>query len=306
MSAASGILKNWKQKLLSLAIAVALSFYVGNMRLSERIISLPLVLRNSPGFLIPVTAFPEMITVRIKANSRQLMVFDPQDISATLDLSMARHGNNTFYVELHHNRPLEQVTLIPSEKSFQVFMDRVQVKTLPLMPVLINKPAQGYIVESFKLQPETVAVRGPVTVLRDLQSLSCRPVNIGGLNQNTERVVQPDWKGNNLSLATPVAITLSIVVTPLVQSRDFAALPLVVSNLAPEFKSGALVPERVLLRVTGSRSNVLELDAARLNPHLDLSGIRAKGRYTLPVRFSLPAGITEILAVPAEVTVVIE
>lgn len=306
MSAASGILKNWKQKLLSLIIAVALSFYVGNMRQNERIISLPLVLRNSPGFLIPVTPFPEMITIRIKANSRQLLVFDPKDISATLDLSLARYGNNTFFVELHHHRPLDQVTLIPSENSFQVFMDRVLVKTLPLTPVLINKPASGFTLDSFKLQPESVEVRGPATVLNDLQSLACRPVNIGGLNQSTERTVQPDFKGNNLSLANPVAITLSLVVAPLVQSRDFENVLLAVSNLAPDLKLREVQPARVLLKATGARTNVLELDATRLKPWLDLSGIKTKGRHTLPVRIILPAGITEMLAIPAEAVVVLE
>ena len=297
---------NWKQKLFSLLFAVALSFYVSNMRVAERFFHIPLHIRNSPGFLIPVHSFPDSIKVTAKGRPGSLMVLDPQEINASVDLSAARPGLNTFFVDLRYPKQIEGLSVMSPIKHFRVRMDRVMVKRLPLRVRFINSPAAGFIRESYRLSPETVLVRGPLSVLTSLKELYCRPVNIGGLNRSTDRAVSPDFGEHNLSLQNPVSITLSIVVVPVHLEREFKAVAVKPVGLKNGLKIKKITPGSVILRLTGERTVVKDLLSEKVAALIDLSAFTVPGRYSVPVSIQMVRGIQSFKALPASVTVEIE
>lgn len=297
------LLRNWIQKLVSLVFAVGLFFYVSKQKTADRVFQVPLRIKNQPGFLIPIKPLPRTIPVKVTGQLRRIVLVEARQITAVVDMSSATRGANTFYISLNYSGLSEDVNLSIGSRTLTVEMDLLREKYLTVKPQLVGKPAAGWAVSETEVKPPRVLVSGPLSVLKTLDELQLRPVNINGVRSDIERVVEPEFDGLNLNLKQQPRIMLIIRVKMERAQRTFKDLVVRVEGL-PDGRQ--VVDEtRVSVWLTGYKNELRSLRPAALDPLVRLPAGAAAGRYRLAVQLEAPAGFIVDKIVPKQVTIVI-
>ena len=103
---------------------------------------------------------------------------------------------------------LEVISIEP--RQFVVDLDRVVQEIRPVEPNLVGEPAAGAVVLRSEVLPPQVLIRGPESLVGDLQSLATSPVSLDGhaldFDQRAQ-VVSPDAK---IQIVQPVVVTVRV------------------------------------------------------------------------------------------------
>jgi YbbR domain-containing protein len=96
---------------------------------------------------------------------------DGEDDSLVTEVRLFAHDEE--------NSSLKETNVIPAYVNVSVAIAEVrEEKEVPVNPVLEDKPAEGFRVDSVTLEPETVTVVGARSVVNKLDSISTEGVSI--------------------------------------------------------------------------------------------------------------------------------
>jgi YbbR domain-containing protein len=191
------LLDNRALKLLSLALAVTLWFYVTSKGKTELALTIPLELRNVPQGMAVVGDVRENIEVRLQGQERALRDTSIRNrIAGVVDLSAAVPGENTVRLSPDDiRRPSGVAVTAITPYELTVRLDRVVQRTFRLRPRLRGVPAPGFVVALVDATPPRITVEGPERVVKTLESLTTLPIDIEGASKTF--TVQPriDYQG---------------------------------------------------------------------------------------------------------------
>jgi len=85
-------------------------------------------------------------------------------------------------------REIELIEVRP--RAVPLTLDRTATRTLPVRAVREGEPAEDYEVSEVAVVPEKVSVRGPETVLKQLEAVDTMPVAVTGLRERLRRTVR--------------------------------------------------------------------------------------------------------------------
>ena len=177
-----------------------------------------------------------------------------------------------------------------------------ETRTVPVRPVFEGRPAPGFALEAFSVDPQVVTLRGLPAVLADIPEVVTEPLNIDGASANEEfeaDLVLPD--GVELVDGEP-QVTVAVTIGPSVSSRTF-----LVGVICQNAGDNACLPgiDQLSLTLSGPGDTLSDLSAADLTPTLDAGGL-APGSYSLsPIVPGLPDGVELIGISQAAVPVTI-
>jgi YbbR domain-containing protein len=209
------IKENWLLKLLALAFALTLWFFVMGERKLEVGYAVPLELKNVPKGLMVANEVPSLIDVRISGPRTLLMNLRPSDISISVDLSDLQPGVTSFKrLEERLNIPsgLKVTRLSPS--FVDVKLDRIKEKEVPVKVDLTGTPAEGFRVADITAKPSEVAVRGAESELKDIAEVETDPVQVNGVKESFTLMVPVDYRGKYTSLKEQQAVEVRVRVEP--------------------------------------------------------------------------------------------
>ncbi|MBQ6374328.1 MAG: hypothetical protein IJJ45_07570 [Clostridia bacterium] len=179
---------------------------------------------------------------------------------------------------------ISQQMLNRSSSSVSVSVDVYPTKELPVSTdpanVITGQPAEGYVVQSVSMQPETVTVAADEELLEGLSELVIEPVNVDGLTQSfTARAAISQLSGlKNLS-SEQVYANVVIVEASISGWIDEVGVQVTGKGEGLSVEYGKL---RVY--VTGPRSEVERLQQEGTFVSIDLSG-KGAGVYEIVPRF---------------------
>lgn len=165
----------------------------------------PVRLAAVPGTLAVIGQDVTEVTVRLKGPRGPLRDLDAQSLVAEISLegeTVPRGPEPKSYFLLRENirkvvargvsLPLgPSVQLLGVEPStVQVTLDRVESQRLAVRPVLDGRPAEGYELGEVTAVPEKVTVRGPRSVVSQLEAIETLPVLVGGVSERLRRTVR--------------------------------------------------------------------------------------------------------------------
>lgn len=167
-----------------------------------------------------------------------------------------------------------------SSSSVSVSVDIYPTKELPVSTDLANvvtgQPAEGYVVQSVTMQPETITVAGEEELLEGLTELMIQPVSVDGMSQSfTVRAAITPLSGvKNLS-SEQVYVNVNISEASIGGRIDD------VSVLVSGKGEGLSVEYNTMsVYVTGPRSVVEQLQKDGVFVSVDLTGLKA-GTYEI-------------------------
>lgn len=142
----------------------------------------PIYYRDVPSDLQLKRASAEEVDVQVSGRRGLVSSLDPQQVRAFLNLGRIGAGEHEFVLKpgnivLPPGLEVERIT--PS--SITVEMERILEKTVHVKPELVGPPPDGFEVDTVRVKPEAVRLRGPAPLLEDLTSLKTAPVVLRNL-----------------------------------------------------------------------------------------------------------------------------
>lgn len=282
-------------KLLSVALALLLWMVVAGEERVERGLRVPLELQQFPEGLELLGDVPTTVDVRVRGASGALSRVSAGDIVAVLDLRGAKPGKRVFPVTPEQVRApfgvqIVQVTPATVAMTFEPTASR----TVPVSADIEGQPAAGYVVGKKTVDPPTVEIVGPESVVRRAAEALTEPVYVAGAREQVQESATVGMADPALRLKTrrPVTVTVEIVPAPL--ERTVHNRPVHLRNLSPILTATA-IPDVVDVGLRGSREALSRVEPDDVIAYVDLAGLGV-GEYTMTVRAdsSRDAGVTHM------------
>lgn len=209
------IFQNWLLKFISLAFAVVLWFFVmGESRMEVNHI-VPLEYENLPKGLMIASEVPSSVAIRISGPRALQVNLSPGDISLAVDLTGLSAGVTSFKrLEENLNIPSGLKITRISPSYVDVKLERVRERQVPVRVVLTGKPADGFMVESFKSQPAKVTVAGAESELKGVSEVVTEGIDLTNVQESFSQTVAISYIGNYTDLQDTKTVEVQVVLQP--------------------------------------------------------------------------------------------
>ena len=230
--------KDWVLRLVSLGIAIVLWYFVGGEDIVNKNVMVPVEVINLPRDLVISNQFKKEIEVSVSGPRSLILDIGNRGISRQVDLAQATPG--TMVLENSNdviNVPRGVKVLRIQPKSVILSLDKMIQKQFPVNPVTTGMLAPDFILKEIRMEPDSISITGPQTVLSQFDVLRTKPIDIAGLRASTQIQIPLELDPVIVDLigATTITADLDIAVET-VQKK--------ISNLSVEVKKNG-VQQRV-------------------------------------------------------------
>lgn len=287
-------LRNIVLKVSAVALALLLWVHVATNKTYDYQLNLPLKVTSVPKGLVLLSDVPRIAAVKVKATGKQLILLTNTNPELKISAADGRPGTvektiGSADLAEALGRSIESAeVLIP--RSLNLKFDKEVEKRLPVRSAIKAEAAIGFAVAAPpRIEPESVVVSGPASLLHQLKFLETTNQSLTGLIAATSQ---------RIGLALPESLHLSVSdSTVMVKVEVERAQQRTFSNLSitppPGFPAAdyEMVPSRltVVLNVPESRMSALStanISVSFRRPQLLSDTTRA------PIECVLPAGAT--------------
>ena len=198
-------------KILALVLAVIIWYFVVGEERAEVGLTIPLELVNMPRDLIVVNNLTQGIDIRVNGPRSLIRSLSTRNLSKSLDLSNSKAGTVSFSISSEGIRLPRGVAITRINPTQVMVVLQKQIrKVIPVKGRIIGRPANGYEVDSVKIRPEEVEMAGPEEVMKELENLFTKPVDISGWRDSLVQEVQLDFRSLQINLVRNLAIELEV------------------------------------------------------------------------------------------------
>jgi len=177
------ITEKWPVKVLSLAAAVIISIFYRMSSLETRFFTVPLLVEPSET-LLPANSFPRSVKISARGEAEGIQPILTEDIEAYIDLG--RYENEGTYrvpVQIRKKgralgvEPLE-VSAIPVD--IPLLLERKMTCNVSVFPVIRGSTAEGYELTGQSLNPSSVIVEGPRSMINNHVEFNTETIDLDG------------------------------------------------------------------------------------------------------------------------------
>ncbi len=294
---------DWGFKTLSLIFALMMWYFVVGEDKVDMTIYVPIEITNLPQSLIISNQFKKQLEVAISGPRGLVRSISTQNITRSIDLANARPGTQVFQnkpdtINLPRGITIQRI----QPANITLTIDKLLEKDLPIKPMIIGNPAEGFEIVSVTANPADLSLKAPAEALKDTLFLSTQPIDVEGLNSSLiNRRVPLDVKPEIAELIGESLISVNVTIREKLIPREFFDIPVEFSHAA-ERTAYRLTPGTVSVKVelpyhlaqsqSAPVSFTANVDADALPP----------GFYDLPVKVApQPAGIRVVEVIPPRV-----
>ena len=205
------VFRNLGLKVLALIFSIALWYLVVGEKAYEVGLLVPLGFLGIPVDMIVVDKPPLDIEVRVAGPKGFIDNLSPTEVSASIDLSNAKEGLNTYRLLPHNIKTpsgIKVISVRPS--SLDINLERLVRATLPVRAKVTGAPPPGYRVAEVVVTPQKVTVLGRRKSVKRLKGIQTTPVDITGLTSTVTRSVLVDMSEKGLTDVEPDTVDVVI------------------------------------------------------------------------------------------------
>lgn len=201
----------------------------------------------------------------------------------------------------------DRVSITPGQVKVSVSLENeILGDSIPVEVSVVGSPAEGYELDSVKVIPSSVAIRGKSTSVRKMTSLVLPPVDITGLDQNLNLLLplQPVEMTPEVEIGGPERARVEIYIRKKIAEKTFNSVGIMTEGSA-QGKEWKISPQSAKLTVSGTKADIdaLPTDSVPCELYVDVSNVVSK-QLTLPVLVkNLAPGLTVLKTEPEQVTV---
>jgi len=203
--------ENLALKLISLAFAIVLWFFVMGERRHEVSHIVPITYKGVPEGLIISNQVPGSVDVAISGPRALLSHLTAGDMAIVVDLAGAEAGVTSF-------KRLEETLRIPagltvtriSPAYVDIKLESVRDKQVPVRVVLSGEPAAGFRVRRIRVVPARVTVSGAESELRAVSEVVTEGIDLAGVRESFTQTVPLSHSRPFTSLKTQRSVEVQV------------------------------------------------------------------------------------------------
>ena len=301
------ILDKWPAKIVCLVIAIFLYFFHQASLVDSKTFVVPLEIIEN-GRVMHVGDAPTSVSVIVRANEENIKAVLPNDITATINLNtITQKGTYNLPVNILLSESL--LTYDPFEVKLKdgnitLEVDCKTIRYVPLMPSVVGDVAHGYEIESISMNPSTVEIYGPESVVNATEEVFTTRINVSNAETNFSTETSYQEVNKLISVMDGGPFKAEISVKPKVMERVFEQVEIEVLNLNENYEIKDGLP-LISLKLSG---NMPVLENYILSKHavqLNMNEITEPGIYEIPLHFVLPANLQLVEKSDEELTVTV-
>lgn len=178
-----------------------------------------------------------------------------------------------------------------------VKLEYVKKREVPVRAEIRGAPPEGYHVTKVTTNPDVIRIKGAESRVDSISDLSTMPIDVSSQKATFEKEASFDLGRYNIQLDSPAPhVTVEIAAG----SANFR-----IKNVDIRVKSSLkarLDEKSVTVLVRAEQKSLNTLDRTRIFAVVDLTG-KPKGKYTVPVKVTVPDEIGLVKIIPDKVNV---
>jgi len=278
---------------------------------------LPVDYANVPADMILTNIPTDKIEVRIKCRpkhieklSKKSLVY-PADIYTDLAFDPAGGTDaiepGRYLLPVDKNRiPLGRsasiMNITPSYLSIR--LEKKATRIFKVTVPFTGETAKGYMAMSPMCEPATVALTGAESLIRRIEQLSTKPVDLTNANEDFKKEVPLDLEQPELFTAAQSIFVVSVQVQPLTGTRTIGQIPIKLLNRPGE--NVTIEPSVISIDLKGPQEDLNNTSLTdKIHAFMDLGGLKP-GVYARHACIDIPVELVMTNASPRVFTVKIE
>lgn len=285
-------------KLISVAIAIVLWMIVLGSRNVEATKEVPLEI-ITPTDVIPSNEIPDRIAFRLSGPKAFLRtVLDRKEEPIRVNLMGAKPGLVTYRFFSDNIRvPIGVKVLSINPTAVLVKLETIRRREVPVKVELRGAVPEGYRIVRTEVRPPNVKIKGADTRVDAVSEVSIIPIDISGMRQTVERDAGLDIARLGVQLDGPSPKVI-VEIEPVSANYRIKNVDIrVLSSYKVKIEE-----KTVSVLVRADPKDLKSLNHGKIYGVVDLNG-RPKGKYTEPVKVTLPEGVGLVKVVPDHVNV---
>jgi YbbR domain-containing protein len=286
--------ENLGLKALSFVLALGLTAYQrGSEDEEQRTVQVDVILRLPSAdarrelmTLVP----PRGIHVTVRGSTRALDQLTSTGIPAVeVDLRRGDAHQIVFEPEMFAVPPGVQVNII-DPATIDLEWQNVVERSVPIQASITGRVADGYTVQSVKVDPTSIAVMGPASMVEVMQFVRLAAFDVSGKTDGVYRhPLALDQPGQRIQYLGPASATVTVTIGRQLLQRKFSRRA--VSVIGPQ--RAKTEPKSVDVSVTGPPEVINGLRDEMIVPRVDVAGAgydpkeQRHASIVLPVRVDL-------------------
>lgn len=211
-------------KFVSVVLAALLWLAVAGDQIVERALPIPVEFTNLSSAVEMVEDPPTTVHVRVRGSSGVLSGLVAGDLVAIVDLREARPGQRLVHIagpNVQAPFGVEVVQVTPSNLSMT--FDASVSKVVPIRPSLEGLPAEGFAIGEVTVEPPTVTIVGPASVVGGTVEAVTEPVPVAGALAAVATTVDVGVADPRARLRSPQRARVTVTIVPVVPREGGAA-----------------------------------------------------------------------------------
>jgi len=303
------LLVRWPLKLLALGIAFFIWLSITGQDRTVRDFTVPLEVEFGDDRMAAGVQPPTAVTLRLEGPRITLRKLDAIDLAVRLDLVESPLGRREVSLRTDQLRgvpPGVAVTMFQPER-ITVDIARRGEKSVAVTPEWAGKPADGFHLYGWEIEPTEVIISGPQALVAAFDQLPTEAIPIEGLTESLQTQVALLSPDPQLELRDQPPPTLRVHVGPTPERRVVEDVAVTLPSV-----SGASLrmrPGKVDVTLVGSPAALAAVDAAQIVILASPPGSSADRSARVPVKgvLRVPAELRPFLSIesirPAQITV---
>jgi YbbR domain-containing protein len=186
----AALLRNWELKLLALALAVVVWFFVVSADRGQFGFTVPVEYVGLEPRMVLLGAPREAVDVQVEAARWAAARLAPTDVRVRVDLSRAREGVNMVQLSSDDVQAPAGVNVVRvSPSAVRVSVATAATREVRVVPQLRGTTPADVRVGRVAVEPATVQVKGPRTTIEERATVETAPVDVTGLRESVTRTV---------------------------------------------------------------------------------------------------------------------
>lgn len=198
----SALTSNLIPKIIAFALVVVLWGFIAGQQRTEIWLTVPLEYRNIPGNMEMVGEWANKVEVGIRGPRGVISDVGQDRVRAHIDLFQGSRGLNFIRLTPDNIRiPVgTEITKInPSE--VRIRLDEVKMRPVQVKAKFTGKLPKPLQLESVSVEPPTVALQGPESLLAKVREVLTEPIDLSNIGENTRISVGVDVHTPQVRLA---------------------------------------------------------------------------------------------------------
>jgi YbbR domain-containing protein len=204
--------KNPWIKVAAVLLAMGLWMFVISRGQSQVSLEAPVEFRNVPSGLQIVGESSKTVTLSIRGHERFIRTLSPEDVYVSLDASDLKRGIQRYSItrgDVRLPSTLRVETVSPSAVNVQA--GKTLKRKVPVRPLVVGSPLEGYRIGTVEVVPEEITVEGLVNEVRRLQALETEPVDVSSASATVVSETRVRKPGGAVRLEVD-AVTVRVVI----------------------------------------------------------------------------------------------